>query len=82
MFSTQVEKKTELIQKMEAENTSLSQQLNDKSLTLERFQSEVLKMSTELDKKKKEVHFFSFTGKGVSFKCFYCAEVLFCVINF
>lgn len=52
MFSTQVEKKTELIQKMEAENTSLSQQLNDKSLTLERFQSEVLKMSTELDKKE------------------------------
>lgn len=56
LFSTQVEKKSELIQKMEAENTSLSQQLNDKSLTLERFQSEVLKMSTELEKKKKEVH--------------------------
>ncbi|XP_042869347.1 early endosome antigen 1-like isoform X7 [Penaeus japonicus] len=51
----QVEKKTELIQKMEAENTSLSQQLNDKSLTVERFQSEVLKMSTELEKRKKEV---------------------------
>lgn len=50
-----MEKKTELIQKMEAENTSLSQQLNDKSLTVERFQSEVLKMSTELEKRKKEV---------------------------
>lgn len=40
---------------MEAENSSLTQQLNEKSSMLERFQTEILKTSTELEKKKKEV---------------------------
>lgn len=51
----QVENKNELIHKLETENSSLTRQLNDKSSTLERFQTELMKMSTELDNKKKEV---------------------------
>lgn len=51
----QVENKNELIHKLETENSSLTRQLNDKSSTLERFQSELMKISTELDNKKKEV---------------------------
>lgn len=51
----QVENKNDLIQKLETENSSLTRQLNDKSSTLERFQSELMKVSSELDKKKREV---------------------------
>lgn len=55
----QVENKNDLIHKLETENSSMTRQLNDKSSTLERFQTELMKVSSELDKKKQEVMYCS-----------------------
>ncbi|XP_066977631.1 uncharacterized protein [Macrobrachium rosenbergii] len=51
----QLENKNEMLQKMEDENASLTKILNEKSATLEKYQSDILRVSSDLDRKKKEV---------------------------
>ncbi|KAK7085321.1 hypothetical protein SK128_023448, partial [Halocaridina rubra] len=50
-----VESKNEILQKLESENSSLTKLLNEKSFSLERYQREILKVSADLEEKKKEV---------------------------
>ena len=50
-----MENKNELIQKLEAENSSLSHQLNEKSSKIERLQRDSSHTSSEVDRWKKQV---------------------------
>ncbi|XP_068217030.1 uncharacterized protein [Palaemon carinicauda] len=54
-LQNELENKNEMLQKMEGENSSLTKILNEKSLTLEKYQSDILRVSSDLDRKKKEV---------------------------
>ncbi|XP_066977645.1 uncharacterized protein [Macrobrachium rosenbergii] len=54
-LQNELENKNEMLQKMEDENASLTKILNEKSATLEKYQSDILRVSSDLDRKKKEV---------------------------
>ncbi|XP_064112137.1 uncharacterized protein LOC135219359 isoform X17 [Macrobrachium nipponense] len=54
-LQNELENKNEMLQKMEDENSSLTKILNEKSVTLEKYQSDILRVTSDLDRKKKEV---------------------------